>query len=90
MLNHISVNDIKDNSVVIVDDVLESGRTMMNATAFIMTQQPKQIKTAVLVDRMHHKFPIRADYVGLTLSTTLQDHVEVEFNKKQEITAYLI
>lgn len=81
--------DFKGQSIIIIDDVLESGSTMMRATAFVMNYEPKQIKTAVLVDRMHHRFPIKADFVGLTLSTTLQDHIEVEITNN-EFEAYLI
>jgi pyrimidine operon attenuation protein/uracil phosphoribosyltransferase len=75
-------------TVIVLDDVLESGTTLMHVCSAVMLQNPKQIKTVILVDRMHPRFPIKADFVGLTLSTTLQNHVEVTFNEN-EISAYL-
>lgn len=76
-------------TVIVLDDVLESGTTLMHVCSAVMLQNPKQIKTVILVDRMHPRFPINADFVGLTLSTTLQNHVEVSF-KEDAITAHLI
>ncbi len=73
----IDLEDLANTSVVLVDDVLESGRTLAYAAKFLMEQPLKKLATAVLVDRMHPRFPIRADFVGLTLSTTLQDHIEL-------------
>lgn len=66
--------------VVIVDDVLESGRTMAYASRYVLNAKVKGISIAVLVDRKHPKFPIKADYVGLSLSTTLKEHINVEVN----------
>ncbi len=74
-------------SVVLVDDVLMSGRTLMHAAAHLVRHPLKRLTTVVLVDRMHRTFPIRADIVGLTLSTTLQEHISVEMGKKD--TVYL-
>ena len=84
----INKEDLKDTAVILVDDVLESGRTMMYAAKFLLDQSLKKLGTAVLVDRMHPKFPIRADYVGLTLSTTLQNHISFEA-KGSEYSVYL-
>lgn len=80
--------NLEGKTVIVVDDVLESGKTLMHVCSAVMTQNPESIKTIILVDRMHPRFPIKADFVGLTLSTTLQNHVEVTFEKKG-ITAYL-
>ena len=74
--------------VVLVDDVLNSGRTLIHATRIILEHDPKILATATLVDRIHRKFPIRADYVGLTLSTNLKEHISVELGGKKE-AAYL-
>lgn len=71
----IALSELKDAAVILVDDVLESGRTLMFAAKYLLDAYPKRLGTAVLVDRMHPKFPIRADFVGLTLSTTLQNHI---------------
>ena len=66
-------------SVILVDDVLNSGKTLMFAAKKILQYPVNELKTLVLVDRHHRKFPIRSDYVGLSLTTTLKEHVEVKF-----------
>lgn len=73
--------------VVLVDDVLMSGRTLMHAAAHLVKFPLKRLVTVVLVDRLHRTYPIRADIVGLTLSTTLQEHISVEMGRKD--TVYL-
>jgi len=67
----IQLEELKGKSVVLVDDVLNSGRTLVYALAHLLKSEPRLIKTVTLVDRMHRRYPIRADYVGMTLSTTL-------------------
>lgn len=73
---------LRDRVVVLVDDVLMSGRTLMHAASFLVQVPLKKLTTVVLVDRRHRTYPIRADIVGLTLSTTLQEHISVEFGKQ--------
>ena len=80
--------DISGQTVILIDDVLNSGRTLMHAASLITQSGVKQLNTIVLIDRRHRKFPIRADWVGLTLSTTLQEHINVEFSTNK-IAAYL-
>ena len=79
----------KNKSVVIVDDVLNSGSTLMYAVKYFLDTKLKKLKTAVLVDRNHKKYPIKADYKGLSLSTSIQNHVEVSINDN-EINVYLV
>ncbi len=55
----------------------------MYAAGHIVNKGVKQMNTIVLIDRRHRKFPIKADWVGLTLSTTLLEHIAVEFNKNK-------
>ncbi|MCB0793386.1 MAG: phosphoribosyltransferase [Flavobacteriales bacterium] len=71
--------------VVLVDDVLMSGRTLMHAAAFLIQRPVKRLCTVVLVDRRHRAFPIRADIVGLTLSTTMQEHISVRLGKRDVV-----
>ncbi len=68
---------LENTSVVVVDDVLNSGATLIYAVKYFLDFDVKQIKTAVLVDRNHKNFPIKADFKGLSLSTNLLEHVEV-------------
>ena len=79
----------ENKSVVIVDDVLNSGSTLMYAVKYFLDTKLKKLKTAVLVDRNHKKYPIKVDYKGLSLSTSIQNHVEVSINDN-EINAYLV
>lgn len=79
---------IKKKTVILVDDVLNSGRTLIHAAQFLLTCQPKALSVATLVDRFHRKFPIRADFVGLTLSTNLKEHVSVT-KSRGKFSAYL-
>ncbi len=83
------VGDYRNKSLVLVDDVLNSGTTLMYAVKHFLDVPLKQFKTAVLVNRNHKKYPIKADFKGLSLSTSLQEHISVEFNKKSA-TAYLM
>ncbi len=79
------LKDLKDRVVVLVDDVLMSGRTLMHAATHLVRVPLKKLTTVVLVDRRHRTYPIRADIVGLTLSTTVQEHISVELGKKDAV-----
>lgn len=78
----------ENGTVILIDDVLNSGKTMQYAIAKLLEQQLYKLKTVTLVDRKHRRYPVRCDYVGLTLSTTLQDRIAVDF--KGEAKAYLV
>lgn len=83
--------DFKNNVVVLVDDVLNSGKTLVFGVKCFLNAPIKRLRTAVLIDRNHSRYPIKADYVGLSLSTTLQEHVSVEIGKKgKEAAVYLL
>ncbi len=82
-------NVLKDNPVVLVDDVLNSGVTLAAALKEVLKYMPKSVMTAVLANRAHHKFPIQANFVGLSLSTTLKDHILYE-EKNGKMSVYLI
>lgn len=76
---------LRNRTVVLVDDVLMSGRTLMYAASHLVQTPLKRLTTVVLVDRRHRTFPIRADIVGLTLSTTLQEHISVELGRTDSV-----
>ena len=84
----ISADDYKNKSLVLVDDVLNSGSTLIYATRHFLDVPLKQFKTVVLVNRNHKKYPIKADFKGISLSTSLQEHISVEFDNNAAI-AYL-
>ena len=79
----------KNKSLVLVDDVLNSGATLIYGIKHFLEVPLKRFKTAVLVNRNHKKYPVKADFKGISLSTTLQEHVTVEFTNNQTI-AYLM
>lgn len=81
---------LNDKSVIIVDDVANTGKTLYYALKPIMEFSPRKVQAVVLVDRQHKLFPVTADFIGLSLSTTLQEHIQVEFDEKKQSTAYLI
>ena len=92
-LNNISTSlnssEYSNKSIVVVDDVLNSGSTLMYAVKHFLDTELRQLKTAVLVDRNHKKFPIKADFKGVSLSTSIQNHVKVQFDKNS-IEAFLL
>lgn len=76
-------------AVLIVDDVANTGKTLYYALKPIMEYSPRKVQAAVLVDRQHKLFPVTADFVGLSLNTTLQEHILVEFDGKGNGKAFL-
>ncbi len=73
-----SVRNFDDAVVIVVDDVANSGKTMLYALKPFLQDQPKKIQTLALVDRTHKTFPVHTDYVGYAVATTLQEHIFVE------------
>lgn len=77
-----------NKGLVLVDDVLNSGSTLVYGVKHFLEVPLKKFKTAVLVDRNHKQFPVKADFKGISLSTSLQEHVQVVFEKEDNY-AYL-
>lgn len=80
---------LKNAYLILVDDVVNSGKTMQFALTKLLTFPTIAIKTVTLVDRTHRRFPIKADFVGLSLSTTLKERVEVDLTEGN-MKAFLI
>lgn len=72
--------EYKGQSLVLADDVLNTGSTLIYAVKHLLETDLKELKTAVLIDRSHKKFPIKADFKGLSLSTSLSETVNVSFD----------
>lgn len=81
--------DFNKKVIVVVDDVCNSGRTLLYAMKPFIEFHPKKIQTLVLVERTHTSFPVRPDYVGLSLATTIQEHIFVEVEGETITGAYL-
>lgn len=86
----VTEKDYTNKAIIIVDDVLNSGKTVMYAVKPFLHKPVKRLNVLVLVDRSHSRYPVKADFVGLSLSTTLQDHIEADFSKKGKEAVYLI
>ena len=84
----VSIEELVDQSVVLVDDVLNSGKTLIYAVRHFLQVPLKKFKTAVLVNRNHKNFPVKSDFKGISLSTSLEEHVEVSFKNKAEAILY--
>ena len=84
--------DIKldDKVVIIIDDVANSGKTMLYSLKPFLDQHPKKIQTLVMIERTHKAFPVNSDYVGISVSTTLQEHIYVEVNGDVVLGAYMV
>ena len=89
IITSISVNDYKNKSLVLVDDVLNSGTTLIYGIKHFLEVPLKRFKTAVLVNRNHKKYPVKADFKGISLSTSIKELVKVEFKETNAI-AYLV
>lgn len=85
---HGELSALEGKCVVVVDDVLNSGSTLIYGVRHILQSDIKMCTTAVLVDRNHKRYPIKADVKGMSLSTSLQEHVGVKFEGKNA-TVYL-
>ena len=78
-----------DRTIIVVDDVVNSGRILLYALKHFLSHQPKSIQTLVLIERSHKLFPVQSDYVGLSLATTLQDHITVKTENGRIAGAWL-
>jgi pyrimidine operon attenuation protein/uracil phosphoribosyltransferase len=81
--------DFTDKVIIVVDDVANSGKTLLYALKPFLNYYPRKIQTLVLVGRRHNSFPVYPDYVGLELATTLQEHIYVEVDGSEVKGAYM-
>ena len=81
--------DLNDKIIILIDDVANSGRTMLYALKPLLNQLPKKIQTLALVERTHKSFPVDVDYVGFSVSTTLDEHILVEVANGEVTGAWL-
>ncbi len=72
---------LKNKSIVLIDDVLNTGKTLIYCSKSLLDVELNSFKTVVLVDRNHKKFPIKVDYKGISVSTSIADHIELIFEK---------
>jgi len=81
--------ELKNKAIIVVDDVANTGRTIFYAFKPLMNILPKKVEVAVMVDRTHKSFPIKVDYMGMSLATTVEEHIEVRIRGKRERAVFL-
>ncbi len=84
VITSLQPEEYRNKSLLLVDDVLHSGTTLIYGVKHFLNEPLKQFKTAVLVDRNHKKYPIKADFKGISLSTSLNENVSVIFEKNND------
>lgn len=80
----IPLKELTNCSLVLVDDVLNSGTTLIYGVHHFLQIPLKKLKTAVLVNRNHKKFPVKADFKGISLSTSLNEHIDVVLDQDRD------
>lgn len=88
IITDLEQTDYENKSIVLVDDVMNSGATLIYGVRYFLEVPVKKFKTAVLVDRSHKKYPVKADFKGISLSTSSLEHIQVVFTEDGEY-AYL-
>ena len=83
------IHELKNKAIILVDDVANTGRTIFYAFKPLLEILPKKVEVAVLVDRKHKSFPVKVDYRGLTLATTFDENIDVQFEHKEGQAVYL-
>ena len=81
--------DINSSSVLIIDDVSQSGKTLQSVISNLLIYKPSKIKTAVIVNRDQTLYPVKVDYIGISLSTSVNNHVSFISDKNNELSVYL-
>ena len=82
--------NLNDLNLVLIDDVANSGKTLLYALKPLLAFYPRTIQTLVLVERMYKLYPVKPDYVGISVATTPENHIEVEVSDGQIMGAYVI
>lgn len=81
--------DLLNESIIIVGDVSQTGKTLQMVISDLMLYNPSKIKTSVIINRDQTMYPVKIDYVGLSLSTSVNEHVDVMVDKKNRFSVYL-
>ena len=78
----IAADEYTNKSIILADDVLNSGTALIYGVKHFLDVPLARFKTAVLVNRNHKKYPIKADFKGISLSTSLHEHIVVQFGEE--------
>ncbi|MBX2985561.1 MAG: phosphoribosyltransferase [Bacteroidia bacterium] len=85
----IDMHKLRNQTIIIVDDVLNTGKTLMDILVVIAANDPRRIETCFLAQRSHRKFPVKGDYVGISMATTFQEHICFDASNPQNLSVYL-
>ncbi|MBK8955702.1 MAG: phosphoribosyltransferase [Saprospiraceae bacterium] len=80
----VNISVLKNKPLIVVDDVANSGKTMFYALGSLLGSTPHSIETAVLVERLHKRFPVEISFVGIKLATTIKEHIEVSLQAEED------
>ncbi|MEP6648079.1 MAG: phosphoribosyltransferase family protein [Saprospiraceae bacterium] len=83
------VDSLKGKTIILIDDVANTGRTIFYACKPLLTILPKKLEVAVLIDRRHKTFPINPKYVGFSLATTLKEDIDLQILSTEDWGVYL-
>lgn len=81
--------DATDKNIIVVDDVTNSGRTLLYAVKPLLSFIPKRIQTLVVIERMHRHFPVKPDYVGMSVATPGNENIVVVIEGQEITGAYV-
>ena len=84
-----NVDTFRNKNIVLCDDVLNTGKTLAFSLRPFLSIPIKKLQVAVIVDRNHPNFPMAADYVGYSLSTTLNEHIQVILSDEEKTGVYI-
>lgn len=82
-------HDFNGQVIIIVDDVANSGQTLLYSLKPFLEYRPRKIQTMALVERTHKTFPMHLDYTGLSVATTLHEHIFVQVEGEEVVGAYM-
>lgn len=85
----INPEPVAEKPVVLIDDVANSGKTLLMAMLPVASLNPKSITTVVLANRSHYKFPVSANIVGISLSTTLHEHIQFKMDENKVMQVWI-
>jgi pyrimidine operon attenuation protein/uracil phosphoribosyltransferase len=81
--------DFNNKVIIVIDDVANSGKTLLYALKPFLNDHPRKIQSLVLISRSHNSFPVCPDFVGLSIATTLQEHIYVEVDGGKVVGAFM-
>lgn len=84
------MEELKDGVLILIDDVLNTGKTMISAMLPLVQKEVRKIQVVVLASRSHRLFPVKADYVGISMATTMQEHLLFDNTDESDLKLVLV